>query len=38
MNKMTGGEATVAALRANGVKTLFGLPGVQNDWLYKRAL
>ncbi len=30
----TGGEATVEALIAHGVDTLFGLPGVQNDWLY----
>lgn len=31
---MTGGEAVVGALLAHGVQTLFGLPGVQNDWLY----
>ena len=30
----TGGEAIVEALIAHGVDTLFGLPGVQNDWLY----
>ena len=30
----TGGEATVEALIAHGVDTLFGLPGIQNDWLY----
>lgn len=30
----TGGEATVEALIAHGVQTLFGLPGIQNDWLY----
>lgn len=30
----TGGEATVEALIAHGVHTLFGLPGIQNDWLY----
>ncbi len=30
----TGGEATVDALIAHGVRTLFGLPGIQNDWLY----
>ena len=30
----TGGEATVEALIAQGVDTLFGLPGIQNDWLY----
>jgi len=31
---MTGGEAMVAALRAHGVTTLFGLPGVQLDGLF----
>ncbi len=30
----TGGEAIVESLIAHGVDTLFGLPGVQNDWLY----
>ena len=30
----TGGDAVVEALIAHGVHTLFGLPGVQNDWLY----
>lgn len=30
----TGGEAIVEALIAHGVDTLFGLPGVQNDWIY----
>jgi len=34
MAKKTGGEAVVEALIAHGVHTLFGLPGVQNDWLY----
>lgn len=34
MAKKTGGEAVVDALIAHGVHTLFGLPGVQNDWLY----
>ena len=34
MGKKTGGEAVVDALLAHGVHTLFGLPGVQNDWLY----
>ncbi len=34
MPKMTGGEAVVAGLLAHGTDTLFGLPGVQNDWLY----
>ncbi len=31
---MTGGEAVVRALIAEGVDTVFGLPGIQNDWLY----
>lgn len=31
---MTGGEAAVQTLHNLGVKTVFGLPGVQNDWLY----
>ncbi len=30
----TGGEAVVEALIAHGVDTVFGLPGIQNDWLY----
>ena len=34
MPKMTGGEATVQALLAQGVDTLFVLPGVQNDPLF----
>ena len=34
MPQLTGGEAVVQALLAHGVDTLFGLPGVQNDWLY----
>ena len=32
--QMTGGEAAVLSLHKQGVKTVFGLPGVQNDWLY----
>jgi acetolactate synthase-1/2/3 large subunit len=31
---MTGGEAAVRTLVANGVRTLFALPGIQNDWLF----
>jgi acetolactate synthase-1/2/3 large subunit len=31
---MTGGEAAVLSLHNLGVNTVFGLPGVQNDWLY----
>ncbi len=34
MAKMTGGEAVVSALMNHGVDTVFGLPGVQNDFLY----
>jgi acetolactate synthase-1/2/3 large subunit len=34
MAKMTGGEALVRALVAQGVDTLFVLPGVQNDPLF----
>jgi acetolactate synthase I/II/III large subunit len=34
VTKKTGGQATVDALIAHGVHTIFGLPGVQNDWLY----
>ena len=34
MTKKTGGEAVVEALIKHGVHTLFGLPGIQNDWLY----
>jgi acetolactate synthase-1/2/3 large subunit len=37
---MTGGDAIVAALEANGIRTIFGLPGVQMyplfDALYRR--
>ncbi len=31
---LTGGEAVVRGLVAQGVDTVFGLPGIQNDWLY----
>ena len=34
MPQKTGGEAAVEALIAHDVDTLFGLPGIQNDWLY----
>jgi acetolactate synthase-1/2/3 large subunit len=34
LSRITGGEAVVASLLAEGFDTLFGLPGVQNDWLY----
>jgi acetolactate synthase-1/2/3 large subunit len=32
--RMTTGEATVAALASNGIDTVFCLPGVQNDYLF----
>ncbi len=31
---LTGGQAVVRSLINEGVKTVYGLPGVQNDWLY----
>lgn len=31
---MTGGEAAVRTLLSNGVRQVFALPGVQNDWLF----
>ena len=34
MPQKTGGEAIVESLIAHDIDTLFGLPGVQNDWLY----
>jgi len=34
MAKVNGGEAFVQALLAHGVDTIFGLPGVQNDYFY----
>ncbi len=34
MAKLTGGEAIVKSLLAQGVHTLFALPGVQNDWFF----
>lgn len=34
MTKLTGGQTAVNTLIAHGINTLFGLPGVQNDWLY----
>lgn len=32
--KLTGGQAVVKSLIKEGVELIFGLPGVQNDWLY----
>lgn len=34
MPQKTGGEAIVDSLIAHDIRALFGLPGVQNDWLY----
>ncbi len=31
---LTGGQVVVKSLIAAGVDTIFGLPGVQNDWLF----
>jgi len=32
--ELTGGQAAVRSLIKAGVKQIYGLPGVQNDWLY----
>ncbi len=34
MTKQTTGEAIVSTLIRHGIDTIFGLPGIQNDWLY----
>lgn len=34
MEKLTGGQAVVRSLIKSGIKRVYGLPGVQNDWLY----
>ena len=34
MPELTGGQAVVQSLIDQGIDTIFGLPGVQNDWLY----
>ena len=34
MTLLTGGETAVKTLITHNIHTLFGLPGVQNDWLY----
>src|SRR5437899_9920237 len=31
---MTGGQALVQSLKAEGVTTVFGLPGIQLDWAF----
>jgi acetolactate synthase I/II/III large subunit len=32
--QLTGGQAVVQCLKAQGVEVLFGLPGIQLDWLF----
>ena len=34
MTRMTGGAAIVKSLRANGIDTMFGIPGVQLDYFF----
>ncbi len=34
MAKMTGGQALVAAIKREGIETIFALPGVQLDWAF----
>jgi acetolactate synthase-1/2/3 large subunit len=34
LTKLTGGQAAVRSLIKAGIKQIYGLPGVQNDWLY----
>lgn len=34
VTRITGGEAVVKSLQSHGIKTIYGLPGVQNDALY----
>ena len=34
MPELTGGQATVRSLIKAGIQQVYGLPGVQNDWLY----
>jgi acetolactate synthase-1/2/3 large subunit len=34
VTRLTGGEALVRSLRAQGVEVVFGLPGVQLDWAF----
>ena len=34
MPYQTGGEAMVSSLLHHNIKTLFALPGVQNDWFF----
>ncbi len=32
--QLTGGQALVQCLKSQGVNVVFGLPGVQLDWLF----
>ena len=34
MAEMTGGQALVQSLKRNGLDVIFGLPGVQLDWIF----
>ena len=34
MPRMTGGQALVESLKREGVKTIFGIPGIQLDWAF----
>jgi len=34
VTRLTGGQALVACLKAQGIEVVFGLPGVQLDWLF----
>ena len=34
MAAMTGGQALVQQLKREGIDTIFGLPGVQMDWVF----
>ena len=34
MTEMTGGQALVQSLKVEGIRTIFGLPGIQLDWAF----
>ena len=34
MSQLTGGQALVQSLKREGVRTVFGLPGIQLDWAF----
>ena len=34
MSTMTGGQALVEQLKIEGIETIFGLPGIQLDWIF----